>query len=234
MPILIASEVMDLTAASLNDVDKTVYNYDVQLPYLKMALQELQEIYELNNLQTSEDSSDFINIPSPLLPTTEMVSVRFGTSPPRLPDNLIEPNKLWERNGDRPWVPMTRKDFIPAGILGVRTNQLIYWTWQQNELRLLASNQNNQIRIDGVYSLFPKYVNEDTIIPVINGVGFLQFRTAGLISELVENNAARAGTNNSNASLSLDRITGITVKSKQSIVARRRPFRSAYKRVGTY
>lgn len=236
MPILIASEVMDLAAASMNDVDKTSYDYETQIPYLKMALQELQEIYELNNLQTVEDSSEVLSIPAAVNGSPSIVTVKFNVlGAPRLPDNLIEPQRLWERNEDiNPWIPMVRKEFIPANLIGIQTNQFIYWIWQRNELRFLASNQDNDIRIDGVYSLFPKYVNEDTIIPVINGLNFLQFRVAGLMSELIENNGARAGTNNSNASLSLDRITGITIKSKQNIVARRRPFRQAYKRITSY
>lgn len=236
MPILIASEVMDLAAAAMNDVDKTNYTYEVQIPYLKMALQELQEIYELNNLQTVEDSSEVLSIPAASNGNPSIVTVKFNVmNAPRLPDNLIEPQRLWERNTDiNPWIPMVRKDFIPANLIGIQTNQFIYWIWQRNELKFLSSNQVNDIRIDGVYSLFPKYVVENTIIPVINGLNFLQFRVAGLLSELIENNQARAGVNNSNASLSLDRITGITIKSKQNIVARRRPFRQAYKRITSY
>lgn len=236
MPILLASEVMDLAAAAMNDVDKTNYTYEVQIPYLKMALQELQEIYELNNLQTVQNSSAAIDIPATTDPDVSVVTVKFNQiNAPKLPDNLIEPSRLWERNLDtNPWVPMVRKEYIPAELEGIFTNQFIYWIWQSNELKFLASNQDNQIRIDGIFSLFPKYVTQNTIIPVINGLNFLQFRVAGLMSELIENNQVRANTNNSNASLSLDRITGITIKSKQNIVARRRPFRQSYKRISTY
>ena len=236
MPILLASEVMDLAAAAMNDVDKTNYTYEVQIPYLKMALQELQEIYELNNLQTVQNSSAAIDIPATTDPDVSVVTVKFNQiNAPKLPDNLIEPSRLWERNLDtNPWVPMVRKEYIPAELEGIFTNQFIYWIWQSNELKFLASNQDNQIRIDGIFSLFPKYVTQNTIIPVINGLNFLQFRVAGLMSELIENNQVRASTNNSNASLSLDRITGITIKSKQNIVARRRPFRQSYKRISTY
>lgn len=236
MPILIASEVMDLAAASMNDVDRTNYTYEVQIPYLKMALQELQEIYELNNLQTAEDSSTAIDIPAVVNGVPEVVAVKFNViNAPRLPDNLIEPLRLFERNTDTfPWVPMTRREFVPAELIGIQTNQFMYWIWQRNELRFLGSNQDNQIRIDGVYSLFPKYVTENTEIPVINALNFLQFRVAGLMSELIENNQGRANVNNSNASLALDRISGITIKSKQNIVARRRPFRQSYKRISSY
>lgn len=227
---MIASEVMDLSAAALNDVSKTVYSYTIQIPYLRLALQELQEIYELNSLAVTEKSS------APIPVNSGVTEIIFNApSQPRLPDNLIEPEELWERARNQdPWIPMTRKDYIPHDLEGVQTNQFIYWVWQENKIKLLSSNADNDIKIDYVGSLFPKFIRSDTVIPVINGQNFLAFRTAGLIAELVENNKPKADSHNSNASLALDRITGITIKSKQQIVVRHRPFRASYKRISSW
>lgn len=226
MPILIASEVMDLAAAALNDVDRTVYSYDIQIPYLKLALQELQEIFELNSLAVTEQSSAAITIPS------GVIELRFNApSEPRLPDNLIEPQQLWERQtGTSGWIPMTRRDYIPHNLEDVAVSQLIYWVWQQNKIKFLESSGDNDVKIDYVGSLFPKYVRSDTILPVQNGVGYLAYKTAELIADMVEHNDARAQSNGARAALSLDRISGITIKSKQQIQTRRRPFRAAYKK----
>lgn len=230
MPILLASEVMDLAAAAMNDVDKTVYTYVIQNPYLKLALQELQEIYELNSLAVTERTSVAIPVDSG---TTK---IQFNVlSQTRLPDNLIEPQQLWERpRNEDPWVPMTRKEYLPHDLEGIQTNQFIYWTWQNNEILLLSSNADNDIKIDYIGSLFPKYIQPDTIIPVLNAQGYLAYKTAELMSDMIEHNMERAQSNGGRASLSLDRIAGITIKSKQQISARRRPFRAAYKRVGWY
>ena len=230
MPILLASEVMDLSAASLNDVDKTNYTYDIQIPYLKMAMQELQEIYELNSLPVTEGSSAVIPV------NAGQTKIRFNvTGAPRLPDNLIEPLTLWERprNID-PFVQMTRKDFIPHELAGQPTSFFIYWVWQQNEIKMPAANADNDIKIDYVGSLFPKYVTANTIIPVINASGFLSYRTGAIISDLIEKNDANAAKLNGWASLALDRITGITIKNKQSIQTRRRPFRANWKNRGWF
>jgi hypothetical protein len=82
MPILLASEVMDLAAAAMNDVDKTVYDYETQIPYLKMALQELQEVFELNSLAVTERSS------APIPVNAGVTEIIFNApSQPRLPDN---------------------------------------------------------------------------------------------------------------------------------------------------
>lgn len=230
MPILIASEVMDLSAAALNDVDRTTYDYDTQIPYLKMALQELQEIFELNALPVTENSSAAIPI------SAGVTTLEFDTpGSSRLPDNLIDPQQLWERSVDSyPWSPMARREYIPHAIEGIGIGMLTYWIWQGNKIKLLPSNNANELKIDYIGSLFPKYVREDTIIPVQNGIGYLAYKTAELISDMVEHNTARAQSNGGRALMSLDRIQGITIKGKQTIVARRRPFRSAYKRTGTW
>ena len=227
MPILIASEVMDLAAAAMNDVNKPVYDFDTQIPYLKMALQELQEIFELNSLAVTEQSSAAIPINAGV---TQIIFNAVGQ--PRLPDNLIEPQQLWERPRDNnPWVPMTRKEFLPHDLEGVESNTFTYWVWQDNKILLLASNADNDVRIDYVGSLFPKYVQENTIIPVQNAQGYLSYKTAELMSDMIEHNMERAQSNGARALMSMDRISGITIKSKQQIMARRKPFRAAYKRV---
>lgn len=226
MPILLASEVMDLSAAALNDIDKTTYDYDTQIPYLKLASQELQEIFELNSLPVTEQSSAAIPV------NAGITELRFNApSQPRLPDNLIEPQQLWESNRDNnSWIPMTRREFIPHVLEGVETNQLTFWVWQQNVIKFLSSNQDNDIKIDYIGSLFPKYIRSDTIIPVQNAVGYLAYKTAELIADMVEHNPDRAQSNGTRALMSLDRISGITIKGKQQIQTRRRPFRAAYKR----
>src|SRR5262245_29549493 len=130
MPILLASEVMDLAAAALNDVDRTTYDYDTQIPYLKLAMQELQEIYELNSLPVTEQSSSAIPV------NAGVTELRFNApSQPRLPDNMIEPQQLWQRNENIfPWIPMQRREFIPWNLEGVETSYLPCWVWQDNKI----------------------------------------------------------------------------------------------------
>ena len=228
MPVLLASEVMDLSAAALNDIDKTTYDYATQLPYLRLALQELQELFQLNSLPVTQETSAEVLINAGV---TRLAFDAAGTV--RLPDNLIEPLKVWERTaGGAYWTPMTRANFIPQVYAGVRTAMLQNWTWQSNELRFLAASGNNEILIEYIGSLFPKFLRADTILPVQNAVGYLAYKTAELISDMVEHNPERAQSNGGRALMSLDRIQGITIKNKQSIMARRRPFRSGYKRGG--
>lgn len=227
MPVLLASEVMDSTAAVLNDVDKTTYNYDTQLPYLKLALQELQELFQLNSLPVTEMTSADIPIRAGV---SKLQFNTAGTS--RLPDNLIEVLRVHETSeGGNSWSPMSRRSFIPQAFAGVSTAGLQYWAWIGSELRFLPASGNVEIRIEYIGSLFPKFLHADTILPVQNAFGYLSYKTAELISDQIEHNDARAQSNGGRALMSLDRIQGITIKNKQSIMVRRRPFRLGYKRM---
>lgn len=225
---LVAGTVMDKAAALLNDPSRTTYTYAALTPYVNTAIQELQEYFELHNASTTDQVSAVINMP------TGSTAITFNAvGQPRLPDDLIEPLQLWERpENDDPFIPMTKKEFLPHSLEGTPISNFIFWTWQANEIRVLACNQDNDIKIDYTRNLFAPVVNESSIINVINGQTFLEFRVAGLAAEFIERNIPSANSLNVYADLAKDRATGITVKGKQSIMTRRRPFRRGYKTGG--
>ena len=225
---LVASTVMNISAALMNDSAREVYSYTVQVPYLQMALQELQEEFELNSIPVTENVSAVINMPA-----GSEVIVYNGIGVPALPTDMVEPLQLWERQeGIDPWVPMTRRDFLPHDLEGVETNQFIYWAWQSNEIRVLPANQDNDIKIDYIRQLFTTITDQNAQINVINARTFLEYRTAGLMAEFIERNITSANSLNAVALLARDRVLGIGSKGKQNIQSRRRPFRSSYKRRG--
>lgn len=226
---LVASTVMDKSASLLNDTAQTTYTYTAQLPYLNIALQELQEHFELNDIPVTEDVSAVIQMDAG---DTEIV---FNGAPgvPTLPDDFIEPNQVWERARDiDPWVPMTRRDYLPHGLEGVLSSRFVYFVWQAQKIQVLPANQDNDIKIDYIRQLFTEITGPGGIINVINAATFLQYRTAALCAEFIERNQTNADALNVYAVLALDRVTGIGVKSKQTIMTRRRPFRASYKRRG--
>jgi hypothetical protein len=62
---LTSGTVMNQAAALLNDPSRTVYTYPVQIPYLNQALQELQELFELNNIPVTDTvTSTPIEVPA--------------------------------------------------------------------------------------------------------------------------------------------------------------------------
>lgn len=229
MPIstLTAGTVMNMAAVLLNDKDRTQYTYPIQVPFVQMALQELQEYYELHSLAVTEDVSAIIQI------NAGLSEITYGTIDPKLPDDLVEPQQVWERTRNvNPFVPMTRREYLPHSLEGVTISQLIFYVWQSQKMRFIAANQNNDIKIDYIKQLFTTITDQTSIINIVNAQTFLEFRTAGLIAEFIEHDESSATKYNGYASLAMDRATGITVKGKQTIMTRRRPFRSGYKHRG--
>lgn len=231
---LVGSNVMSMSASLLNDTARTNYTYAAQSPYLRIALQELRELFELNSIPVTQLSSPIIQINAGV---TEILYNAAGTpSNPSLPNDFVEPQQLWERVRDTdPFVPMTRKDYLPHGMGSIQRSQFAIFVWQDQKIIVLPSVQNNDIKLDYIKQLFPDAgatVDENTIINVVNAATFLEYRTAALCAEFIERNLTSANGLNSYAVLGLDRVTGISTKSKQTIMTRRRPFRSGYKRRG--
>lgn len=218
---------MNAAAAQLNDVARTVYTYTAQIPHLNTALQELEEEFELNDIPVTAATSTTINCPEG---TTE-IAFNVGPALPELPDDLVEPQKLWERaEGVDPWVPMTKVDALPLYMEGVEIPQFQFWCWESQKIKLLEASQDNDIKLEYTRYLFTPVVDENSTIGVVNAQTFLQYRTAALCAEFIGEDKARATDLNVFASLAIGRATGIGTKGRQAIVTRRRPFRASYKR----
>src|SRR4030095_4770551 len=231
---LVGGNVMDVAASLMNDTAKTVYTYAAQSPYLRISLQELRELFELNNIPVTQQTSAVVQINAGI---TAIVYNAAGTPvAPKLPDDMVEPAQLWERaRGIDPYVPMTKQDYLPHNVEGVLTSQFIFYTWNAQQIEVLPANQNNDIKIDYIRQLFPDAgatVDQNTVINVINCQTFLEYRTASLCAEFIERNQTSAQALGAYAVLALDRDTGIGVKGKQNIMTRRRPFRAGYKKRG--
>jgi hypothetical protein len=218
-----AADVMDGAASLLNDTARSVYSYTVQLPYLNMAIQELQETFQLNNIPVTDINSAVINVPSG---TSE---ITFGGSP-ALPSDLIDIQKAWQRQeGIDPYIPLSRLHAIPLELSGVETTQLYGYTWQSQKMQFLPANTDIDIKLEYIRELFAPLTASDDEINIINAKTFLQNRTAALMAQYVEENPDRAGTLNANAGMALDTSVGISAKGLQGMVTRRKPFRSGYK-----
>lgn len=229
---LLAGTVMDGAAALLNDTAKTAYGYTAQQPYINIALQELREHFELHSIPVTQEVSSVVTVPAGV---TAIVYNGVGPSNPALPSDMVEPKALWEREtGVDPYVPMTRMSYLPHGLEGIDTGQFIYYVWQGQQIRFLSANRSNDIKIDYIKQLFIPVTSPSTIINVVNAQTFLEYRTAALCAEFIERNKTSADALNLYASLAIDRVSGIGIKGKQSILTRRRPFRASYKRRGWF
>jgi hypothetical protein len=226
-PDVLAGSIMDTAAALLNDAQKQVYTYSAQLPYLRLAFRELRESLELANIPVTNKNSAIITIPASVTPNS-LTEIGFATIP-ALPTDLVEIQQIWEaQTRTTVFVPMVKKEFIPTYMLGVEYQQFMIYAWNGNNLQFLPCVQSNDIKLDYIQQL-ADIVDENSMIGIINGQSFLEFRNAGLCAEFIGENATRAESLNGNAQLSMDRLGGIEAKARQKVTTRHRPFRAGFK-----
>lgn len=221
---------MDGAAALMNDTAQNTYTDVVQLPYLNIALNVLQEEFELNNIPVTNEVSAIL---TPLTSGTTVVSF---TSSPALPSNLIEIQQLYERTtGIIPWIPMGRVEFLPLGREDQNISQFLVWAWVDQEIRLIESTASNDLKMDYIKSIFETPIvigNVGVNITVINIQSYLEFKTAALCSMFIGENETRAASLEGKAIDALDRVLGVSTKGRQAITTRRQPFMGSYRRRG--
>ena len=215
------------SAALLNDQERANYTDIVLLPYLNISLSELQEIFELNNIPVTNETSAVIAVPS-------ATSVIGFTTVPSLPSNLVEIQQLWEsQTGLNLWTPVTKKEFLTASILGsVSLTMFGVWAWIDQEIHVRAAVNPIDLKLDYIKSLFTELTIGQLGVQntILNTDSFFVNRVAALGAEFIDENLTRADKLNLQAIGGLERSLGISIKGKQTIAVRRRPFRAAFKR----
>jgi hypothetical protein len=227
------AEIISMVASLQNDTAQDNYTNEACLPYLNMVLDELQEIFEQNNVPVTNETSAVIAV----VASASITEIGF-TTVPALPSDLIEIQQLWESpTGQNQWIPMTRKEFMPHYLELTPINQFIFWVWKAQKINLPPSTQNNDIKIDYVKSIFstPLVIGDvNTNLDILNCKTYLGYKTASLCSMFIGENETRAGVLNGQAEEALSRLLGISAKGRQAITTRRRPFRAGYKRQGIW
>ena len=226
---LTAGEVMDRSAALMNDPEKTDYTYEAQLPYLNMAIDELVELLEESNNSPTNKTSE----PITLAVGEVMITPAENPTTPHYPEDLIEIQEVRERDADSDddFVLMTRKEFISAT---PATNSLLAWSWEDQCIKFNPNGANTirEIQIRYVGLGIAQATDENSVIGTIGARSFLAFKTAALCSMFIGENEARAGVLQLEAEKSWDRLVNIDNKGRQQIVTRHRPFRAGWKRRG--
>jgi hypothetical protein len=224
------SEIITTVAGLMNDFSQSLYTNTTCLPFFNLALDELQEIFEQNDIPITHNTSATIEIKSGIN------RLGFDTIP-ALPSDLIEILQLWESfTGLNKWTPMVKKEFIPHYLEdGTTISQFLIWAWEKGRIKLVVANGDNDIKIDYIGSMFntPIVIKDINVnLPFTNIKTYLEYKTAALCAMFIAENESRALALDSLTGTALSRALGIPIKGMQNIVTRRRPFRNSFKRRG--
>lgn len=219
-------QILAQSAFWMNDQLRTFYTDEVLLPCLNAALTELQEIFQLNSIPVTTETSHVITVPQ------GATEVGFTTSP-ALPTGLIEIIRLFESpEGLGLWVPVTKKNTITAQVIpDVALTYFGIWAWNSQKIKLLALTNNQDIKFDYVKNIFSQLTesNLNQECTIIGADSYLYYRTAAFAAQFIAEDEIRAEQLLREAAGSLVTSVGISVKGMQSIMTRRRPFRARFK-----
>lgn len=227
---LTGQQVITFAAARLNDASQQLYTNAVQLPFLNIALAELQEIYEANNIPVTDETSAIIEVDAAAAGFVEVIFDDSVLTPTVLPSDMVEIKVAWESPRDlNQWTRMTKLDYLPEYQIGAQISQFVYYQWATNAMKMLAANADNDIKLDYVRSLFVEITDVSTDLLVQNSLSYLGNRVASLVASDIEENQERSQRLYMDALGGLDRALTIPTKGRQRITTRRRPFRSGFK-----
>lgn len=220
-----AGSVMDQVASLLNDTAKSVFSYTAQLPYLKMAFDELKTELENNNFPMTNKKSSVLTVPAA---TTE---ITFSSSP-ALPSDLIDVQGCFESpdGSTQDYLRMTSVDFLPEN--QVPATYRNWYAWAEQSIKLLAGAAITSLKIEYIADTLGTITDDTSTITLINGKPFLTYRTAALCASFIGENPTRAEELNGYARMQLDNLLGISSKTRQQQAIRRRPFRRTWQTFG--
>ena len=176
--VILASDVMDSSAALLNDAPRELYTNEVQLPYLQMANEQLSDVLESNGVSIPRKSS-----------TAIVVSPQSTTLP--LPNDFLLPIKLWERGSgetDSDWIGMSERGELVGH---VATNNISFWSFNNNQVNLVPCTQTREVLMGYERSL-GTLLSENSPIDVNKFRRYLSRKTAELCARFIGMNSTLA------------------------------------------
>lgn len=213
-----ATVVLDEARLLLNDVGAKLYTNTVLIPVLNKAYRELQQNFVDNSIATTKEQTAALTV---LANTTVL---NFTSSPP-LPANLLYPIMLHEKfagQADTEYSKMIERGWPPDL---TRSDRLMYWTWEDDSIKLVGAIGTVVLRIR-FYGSLAVIDNPSDSILILDAETFLAARTAAIAATVIGASPTRGQLLQGDAEQALGLLLSTNVKNRQAIPVRRRPFRA--------
>jgi hypothetical protein len=205
--------------ALLNDTSAAIYTDAVMLPFINKAYDELQSIFNDNDIPVNAEDTLVLTVPA----NTVTLSL---TSTPALPADFMFPITLWERqqadNLQSDFMLMFARRTLPKRD---PDTYLIDWVWQGEVIKLIGATAITEVQIYYKKKL-TAIASGATEVLITDAKTFLAERLAGMCSFYIGENETRAATLQQAAELSADRLISRIVKMRQDTPVRRLPNRT--------
>lgn len=209
-----AGDVIDLSAAFLNDTGRAVYEDSIQLPYLKVAQEELEQHLITDEIPISLISEAIIEVPE-------------GDTELALPSSFFVPIYLEERrSGTSTFSPVKERRTVDRNS-PVASENMYIWDYRHNCINFVGSTEDREIKLT-YWRHFPTIVTGGSEINIDGAKNTLAFRTAAMCARYIGNNKERSDELNMESIAARDLLLNLYVKNTQGVRARRRPFRTRH------
>lgn len=213
----LASEVLnEAREVYLNDPNAKLYTDVILLPFLRKAYRDLQQELIDNGVSVARENSSELTL------AANTTSITFVSSP-ALPADLLYPSKLDEKRvgeENKSYIPMTETTWEPDI---QKQERLRYWSWRENEIKLVGATATAVVRIKYWKSL-AAITSANSEIPIIDSEGFLSARTAAMAALTIGKSTTLSNAFQGEAESELETFLSISVKNRSNQPIRRRGF----------
>lgn len=210
---MLASTVMDMSASLLNDTARATYSYTIQLPYLRMAVRDLEGKLIVDGSPLFEEVSADINYVADAttitLPADFFLPIRMFEAER---DNANDNN--WRLMQEVSWDVNSEPD----------TMVLTKWNFREGALNVLPSSVNREVRLHYIKSTFGTITDENSTTAVERALNTLGFKNAEYIARYVMNNPARADALKADGAEQEELFRNALIRNNQHKVVRRKPY----------
>lgn len=211
-----AAFITALTQSLLNDKVGDYWTFDLLLPFLQLAFDDLSQELELNEIPITKEITAVLN----LAPLTQVIG--FGTMP-ALPENFIAPISIDERLAGQPnseWSPMDEVQMPPADIPSTYLN---CWWWDGIQINFLGSTSTEDIRLRFTGGLY-KPQSQESVVGIRGVENYLAEQTAYYAADSIGNQYT-ADRSKLKAGIFLEKFIRFQVKNKQGLPVRKLGYR---------
>lgn len=212
-----AQSVLDHARAYLNDTPGNQWTYELLLPYLRLAWDELNIELQVRDIQV-------------MMETTVVLPVAIDANVLPAPTDLVTPFHLMERakgGTDADFTMMSPGTWEPAGDYSVgqvdqnsQTN-LGTWAWRGQQFHFPKHSAEVEVLIHYLKQM-ADVEDENQLLQLTNCRVVLSKRTAALAARYGNSNPTRADLLDSEAAYFVEKLTAIEVKTKQAHSGTRR------------